>query len=48
MEQLAFDKKMSHSIDRHDLTDRQWALLEPHLPGRAGSWGGIAQDKWSD
>jgi len=35
---------MSQSIHRHDLTDRQWALLEPHLPGRAGSWGGVAQD----
>ena len=29
---------------RHDLTDEHWALLEPHLPGREGSWGGIAQD----
>ncbi|HVX57121.1 MAG TPA: IS5 family transposase [Candidatus Saccharimonadales bacterium] len=29
---------------RHDLSDKAWALLEPHLPGREGSWGGIAQD----
>jgi transposase len=21
-----------------------WLLLEPHLPGREGSWGGIARD----
>jgi transposase len=21
-----------------------WALLEPHLPGRAGCWGGVAHD----
>lgn len=21
-----------------------WALLKPHLPGRRGQWGGIAQD----
>jgi transposase len=29
---------------RHDISDRMWLLLEPHLPGRVGSWGGIAQD----
>ena len=32
------------SIHRHDLDDRAWGLIEPHLPGRAGAWGGIAQD----
>ena len=29
---------------RHDLSDQTWALLEPHLPGRAGAWGGNAMD----
>jgi transposase len=29
---------------RHDITDNVWALLEPHLPGREGVWGGQAQD----
>lgn len=29
---------------RHDITDKLWGLLEPHLPGRKGSWRGIAQD----
>mgnify|MGYP006383645075 FL=1 len=29
---------------RHDLSDQTWALLEPHLPGRAGAWGGKASD----
>jgi transposase len=29
---------------RHDLSDHAWSLLEPHLPGRAGVWGGIARD----
>ncbi len=29
---------------RHDISDKVWLLLEPHLPGRAGSWGGVAQD----
>jgi transposase len=32
------------AIRRHDLTDQAWALLEPHLPGRAGQWGGVAKD----
>ncbi|HEY2811348.1 MAG TPA: IS5/IS1182 family transposase, partial [Rhabdochlamydiaceae bacterium] len=25
---------------RHDISDRVWNLLEPHLPGRRGIWGG--------
>jgi hypothetical protein len=25
---------------RHDLSDQTWALLEPHLPGLAGTWDG--------
>ena len=29
---------------RHDISDRVWSLLEPHLPGRKGSWGGQAKD----
>lgn len=29
---------------RHDITDETWRLLEPHLPGREGVWGGIATD----
>ncbi|MBL8640431.1 MAG: IS5 family transposase, partial [Alphaproteobacteria bacterium] len=29
---------------RHDISDRVWALLEPHLPGRKGVWGGVAKD----
>ena len=29
---------------RHDITDKVWELLEPHLPGRAGGWGGVAHD----
>lgn len=24
---------------RHDISDKVWKLLEPHLPGQAGSWG---------
>ena len=28
----------------HDLTDHAWSLLEPHLPGQIGQWGGIARD----
>lgn len=29
---------------RHDISDETWRLLEPHLPGREGIWGGIAKD----
>ncbi|MGB3557842.1 MAG: IS5 family transposase [Geitlerinemataceae cyanobacterium] len=29
---------------RHDISERVWLLLEPHLPGRKGSWGGVASD----
>ena len=29
---------------RHDISDAVWKKLEPHLPGREGSWGGIAHD----
>jgi transposase len=29
---------------RHDISERTWNLLEPHLPGRAGGWGGNAKD----
>lgn len=28
----------------HDLSDAAWALLEPHLPGQSGQWGGLAKD----
>ena len=29
---------------RHDISDHAWEILEPLLPGRPGSWGGIAKD----
>ena len=29
---------------RHDISNRSWALIAPHLPGRKGAWGGIAKD----
>jgi len=29
---------------RHDISDKVWEKLEPHLPGRAESWGGLARD----
>lgn len=29
---------------RHDISDAVWKKLESHLPGREGSWGGIAHD----
>ena len=35
---------MTESARRHDLSDSVWALLEPHLPGQSGQWGGVARD----
>ena len=35
---------MEKSYRRHDISYRVWNVLEPLLPGRAGSWGGVAQD----
>jgi transposase len=29
---------------RHDITDMIWSILEPHLSGKKGDWGGIAVD----
>ncbi len=35
---------MTEAHHRHDLSDQTWSLLEPHLPGRRGRWGGVARD----
>lgn len=35
---------MKQAHRRHDISDKVWQLLEPHLAGRKGSWGGIAKD----
>ena len=35
---------MADDYHRHDISDDVWALLEPHLPGRKGTWGGNARD----
>jgi transposase len=35
---------MGGSHRRHDISDRTWNLLESHLPGRKGIWGGQAKD----
>jgi len=32
------------AMRRHDINDRTWELLEQHLPGQTGVWGGIAKD----
>ena len=37
---------MQSAHRRHDISDHIWSLLEPHLPGRVGSWGGVATDIW--
>ena len=35
---------MVSAYQRHDLTDATWELLEPHLLGRTGTWGGVAHN----
>ena len=35
---------MDASYHRHDIGDKAWALLAPHLPGQRGQWGGSAHD----
>ena len=35
---------MENMQHRHDISDEVWALLEPHLSGQVGQWGGIAED----
>jgi len=35
---------MSNEQQWHDVSDSVWNLLEPHLLGQQGQWGGIAQD----
>jgi|GEM_PF-1834823 len=35
---------MDASCHRHDISDKVWALLEPHLLGQRGRWGGIVQN----
>jgi len=35
---------MEQAHRRHDITDHVWSLLESHLPGQSGQWGGIAKD----
>ena len=35
---------MKNALHRHDLSDRVWEKIEPHLPGKKGDWGGIAKD----
>lgn len=35
---MSGEKTVAHR--RHDISDRVWSLLEPHLPGRHGVWAG--------
>jgi transposase len=35
---------MNIAYHRHDISDKVWKLLEAHLPGRKGEWGGVAYD----
>ena len=35
---------MQPTLRRHDMSDRVWELLEPHLLGAKGTWGGNARD----
>ncbi len=35
---------MGAAHGRHHIPDRVWEKLEPHLPGRKRTWGGVARD----
>lgn len=35
---------MDNALHRHDITDRAWEIVAPHLPGKKGDWGGVAKD----
>ena len=35
---------MGKALHRHDISDHVWEKLAPHLPGKPGDWGGIAND----
>ena len=35
---------MGQAHRRHDISDKVWGQLEPHLLGRKGTWGGNAKD----
>ena len=35
---------MDNAMHRHDITDRAWEIIAPHLPGKKGDWGGVAKD----
>ena len=35
---------MKSAHRRHDISDKVWELIEPHLLGRKGTWGGNAHD----
>ena len=35
---------MDAALHRHDISDRGWDVIAPHLPGKKGDWGGVAKD----
>ena len=37
-------QKQNNMLHRHDISDRAWKIIEPHLPGRAGTQSRPAQD----
>ena len=37
-------KNQKNTLHRHDISDRAWKIIEPHLPGRAGTKSRPAKD----
>jgi transposase len=37
-------KKAVQYHQYHEVSDEDWILLEPYLPGQPGQWGGVAHD----
>jgi len=40
------EKRLAMQADYHrdDISDRVWGVLQPHLKGRKGTWGGNVRD----
>jgi len=38
---------MKNEQHRHDISDSEWAIIEPLMPGQPGEWGSVGMDNRS-